>query len=319
MSGEGRVARRAEGPGEGGPGSRRGGAPVGARDRSRYRRLLGLAIGITAAILGVEVVGGLWSNSLALLSDAGHVTTDLLALAFSYTAIVISERPPNSRKSFGYYRVEILAALLNGAILIVIALLVLREAVGRLAAPAPVASGLMLLTASIGLGGNLAAVAILASARENLNLRAAFLHVLGDTLSSVAVIAASLLLMATGWTRIDAVTGGIIAVVIVVGALGLLKESVDILLEACPVAIDGARVERRILDLPEVAAVHDLHIWSITSGMHAFSGHVVLKPGEHSTDGLLTRLQVLLRDEFEIAHTTIQVETQAFEEIGDIH
>jgi cobalt-zinc-cadmium efflux system protein len=228
-------------------------------------------------------------------------------------------RPPNSRKSFGYYRIEILAALLNGAVLIVIAAAILRESAWRLARPEAVASGPMLLAAVLGLAGNLAAMYVLSSARGNLNLRGAFLHVLGDTLSSVAVVAAGLVVLATGWTYADAAAGAVIGLVIVVGAVRLMKESVDILLEACPVGIDGALVEERIRSLPEVSAVHDLHIWSITSDMHALSGHVVLHPGHHSTDDILGRLQALLRDEFAIAHTTFQIETHAFEEIGDVH
>jgi cobalt-zinc-cadmium efflux system protein len=177
----------------------------------------------------------------------------------------------------------------------------------------------MIVTAAIGLAGNLLAMAVLSSTRSNLNLRGAFLHVMGDALSSLAVLGAGLIVMVTGWVFVDAVTGGLIAIVIIIGSVRLLKESVDILLEAVPVGIEGNRVETRILSLPEVHAVHDLHIWSITSGMHALSGHVVLRPGEHSTDDLLGRLQVILQEEFDIAHTTFQIETQAFEEIGQVH
>lgn len=287
--------------------------------RTSNRRRLLFAILITGAVLGAEVVGGVLANSMALLSDAGHVFTDLLALILGYTAILIAEKPASARKSFGYYRVEILAALLNGAILLIIAGAILREAFHRFGTPEHVLPGPMILAAAFGLAGNLSAMALLASSRGNLNLRGAFLHVLGDALSSFAVLTAGVLVVLTGWTRIDAVTGALIAVVIIVGSLRLLKESVDILLEACPVGIEGRVVEKRILDLPEVHAVHDLHIWSITSGMHALSGHVVLRPGQHSTDDLLRRLQTLLQDEFRIEHTTFQIETQAFEEIGQVH
>jgi cobalt-zinc-cadmium efflux system protein len=288
-------------------------------DRVRHRRLLLVAIVITAAVLGVEVVGGWISNSLALLSDAGHVLTDLLALVLAYGAFVLAGRPANDRKSFGYYRVEILAALVNGALLFVIAGAILRESIIRLGVAKEVRTGPMIVTAIVGLAGNLLAMMVVSRARSNLNLRGVFLHLLGDTLSSVAVVAAGLLVLATGWSTLDAVTGAIIAVVIVIGAIRLLRESVDILLEACPTSIDRGRVEERILTLPEVHAVHDLHIWSITSGMHALSGHVVLRSGAHSTDDLLSRLQGLLRDEFQIAHTTFQIETEAFEEIGHVH
>jgi len=291
----------------------------GSGDRSRHRRLLLVAIGITAAVLAVEAVGGWVSNSLALLSDAGHVLTDLLALILAYGAFVLAGRPANDRKSFGYYRVEILAALVNGALLFMIAGAILRESIIRLGVVKEVRTGPMILTALIGLAGNLIAMAVVSRARSNLNLRGVFLHLLGDTLSSVAVVAAGLIVLATGWNALDAATGAVIAVVIVIGAIRLLRESVDILLEACPTGIDRGRVEERILSLPEVHAVHDLHIWSITSGMHALSGHVVLSPGSHSTDDLLGRLQELLRDEFQIAHTTFQIETEAFEELGHVH
>lgn len=288
--------------------------------RAESRRLLFFAILITAVVLGVEVTGGLIANSLALLSDAGHVLTDLLALVLSYTAFIIAGRPANAKKSFGYYRIEILAALCNGAFLLVIAGAILRESFLRMANPEIVGTGPMIVSAGIGLVGNLAAMAILSSGRSNLNVRSAFLHVVGDTLSSVGVLVAGLVIAATGWGFLDPAVGGLIAIVIVVGAVRLLKESVDILLEACPVEIDGGRVEERIRTLPEVRAVHDLHIWSITSGMHALSGHIVVRTeGSGATDGLLSRLQEILRDEFDIAHTTFQIETESFEEIGHVH
>ena len=287
--------------------------------RVRHRKLLLIAILITCAVLAVEVVGGFLANSVALLSDAGHVLTDAMTLILSYTAFMIACRPATGRRSFGYYRVEILAALVNGAILLLIAGVILRESILRLAHPQAVRTTPMIITAAIGLAGNLIAMRVLAPARSNLNLRGAFLHVLGDALSSVAVLAAGVIVLLTGWTFVDAAIGGVIAIVIIAGAVGLLRESVDILLETCPVDIDGEEVERRILSQPEVHAVHDLHIWSITSGMHALSGHVVLRPGGHSTDDLLGRLQALLKEDFEIAHTTFQIETQAFEEIGHVH
>jgi cobalt-zinc-cadmium efflux system protein len=287
--------------------------------RVRHRRLLLVAILITCAVLAVEVVGGFLANSVALLSDAGHVLTDALTLILSYTAFVIACRPASARRSFGYYRVEILAALFNGAILLLIAGAILRESLLRLASPQVVHTTPMIVSAAIGLAGNLIAMKVLSPERSNLNLRGAFLHVLGDTLSSVAVLVAGLIVLLTRWAFVDAAIAGVIAIVIIAGAVTLLRESVDILLEACPVGIDGDEVERRILDQPEVHAVHDLHIWSITSGMHALSGHVVLKPGGHSTDILLSRLQAMLKEEFEITHTTFQIETHAFEEIGHVH
>lgn len=288
-------------------------------DREKHRKRLLFAILITGAVLACEVTGGIVANSMALLSDAGHVLTDLLALILGYTAILISERPASARKSFGYYRVEILAALLNGAMLLVIAGAILRETFLRFGSPEIVLPGPMIVTAALGLAGNLAAMALLASCRSNLNVRGAFLHVAGDTLSSVAVLAAGVVVVLTGWTLVDAIIGALIALVIIVGSVRLLKESVDILLEACPVGIEGRLVERRILSLPEVHAVHDLHIWSITSGMHALSGHVVVRAGPLSNDDLLGRLQALLQEEFNIAHTTFQIETEAFEEIGHVH
>src|SRR2546428_4262521 len=204
-----------------------------AASRAGHRRLLLIAILITGAVLGVEAVGGVLANSLALLSDAGHVLTDLLALILGYTAFLIAGRPANARKSFGYYRVEILAALLNGALLLVIAGAILRESFLRLGVVERIDSVPMILAAALGLGGNLASMTVLSSARSNLNLRGAFLHLLSDALSSVAVLVAGVGVMVTGWTSVDAATGGVIGVVIILGALRLVEEYVAILLEAC--------------------------------------------------------------------------------------
>jgi cobalt-zinc-cadmium efflux system protein len=284
------------------------------------RRPLLVAILITLTVLAVEVTGGILANSLALLSDAGHVLTDLLALVLTFTAFLISSRPPSPRRSFGYYRIEILAALVNGALLLVIAAAILRESFMRFAAPEAVRIGPMIVAASVGFAGNLAAVLVLYSERSNLNVRGALFHVLGDTLSSVGVLLAALAMWLTGFALVDPIMGALIAVVIVIGAIGLLKESVDILLEACPVGIDTDRVAARMREMRGVQAVHDLHIWSITSGMHALSGHIVLAEGHSGpTDDLLARLQGTLKEEFGIAHTTIQIETESFEEIGHVH
>ncbi len=287
--------------------------------RPEARKLL-LAILITGVILVAEVVGGLVSNSLALLSDAGHMFTDLLALALAYFGIWVACRPASGKASFGYHRVEILCALWNGSLLILVAGAIVYEAVSRILEPPPVRVGLMMTVAGIGLLANGVSVALLAGRGRNLNLKAARLHVLGDALSSLGVILGGGVLWFTGWLVVDPLLSILIALVIVGGALRLLKESVDVLLEATPSGIRLQEVCDRIQEIPGISQVHDLHIWSITSGMTALSGHVVVEPPLlRQTDDLLNRIKEMLRSRFRIEHTTIQVESEHYDEIGQIH
>ncbi len=284
------------------------------------KRRLTAVLALTATFLIVEVVGGILSGSLALLSDAGHMLTDLLALVLSLAAIQFAALPATPAKSYGYHRLEILSALLNGALLILISAGILYHAFLRLVEPVPVQSGLMMVVALAGLSANLVSIAILSRAHQSLNLRCARMHVISDALSSSGVVAAGLAISLTGWERLDAVVGALIAVVIVVGAVRLVREAVDVLLEATPAGIDLDRVSEAIAAVPGVLEVHDLHIWSITTGLPALSGHVRLEVGlRASTDEMLNRIKQTVRDRFGIVHTTIQVESRTYQEVGEVH
>jgi cobalt-zinc-cadmium efflux system protein len=288
--------------------------------RQRDRSSLLIAAGLAASILVLEVAGGLWSGSLALLADAGHVLTDLLAMLMAYTAIVLASRPPDPRRTWGYHRFEILSALTNGLLLLFMAAVILWEAIQRLQAPSAVASGGMLTIAVVGLVANLTGVLVLSRASGSLNVRAALWHLVGDSLSSMGVILAAVAIGATGLDVIDPALSVVIVAVIVYGAVRLIREAADILLESAPSGLDRDAVAAAIRDLDGVLAVHDLHIWSITTGMPALSGHVVVPPCDTTgSDQILTRIKVLLGEQFAIHHTTIQVESEGFQEIGVLH
>ena len=289
-----------------------------AREQDR-RRLL-LACCLTAVILAVEVAGGLWTGSLALLSDAGHVFTDLLALLLAFFAASFATRPATSRKTWGYHRLEVLSAQINGVLLAGIGLLILREAWLRLGAPRPVHTPGMMAVAALGLAGNLAGVWLLSRGSGSINLKAALWHLMGDTVSSVAVLLGGLVIALTGAVRVDPLLSMAIALVILFGAVRLLREAGHVLLEGVPGELDCDAVEAAMRSVPGVTEVHDLHIWSITSGQPALSGHVVVPrtPGL-DREAVLTEIKVVLRDRFDITHTTIQIEPAGFEEIGEIH
>src|SRR5262245_20863573 len=241
--------------------------------RRLQARQLALAIALSAGTLLIEVAGGILSGSLALLSDAGHVLTDVLALVLSLMAVRFASLPSTPAKSYGYHRLEILTALLNGVLLVTISTGILYKAVRRFFMPAPIESSLMIGVAFVGLLTNLASVALLSRAPQNLNLRGARMHVIGDALSSVGVLVAGGIILLTGWERLDAIMAVVIAVVIAVGSIRLVREAVDVLLEATPEGIELDEVSRAITGLPGVVEVHDLHIWSITTGLPALSGH----------------------------------------------
>jgi cobalt-zinc-cadmium efflux system protein len=288
--------------------------------RRLQSRQLTLAIVLSAGTLVIEVAGGLFSGSLALLSDAGHVLTDVLALILSLMAVRFASLPATPAKTYGYHRLEILTALLNGSLLVVISAGVLYKAVRRFLSPTPIESSVMISVAFAGLLANLAGVVLLSRAPQNLNLRGARMHVIGDALSSIAVVVAGGVIALTGWERIDAIAGGAIAVVIAVGSIRLVREAVDVLLEATPEGIDLDEVSRAIATVPGVIEVHDLHIWSITTGLPALSGHVRLDGAPHGDrDDMLNRIKETVRDRFGIVHTTIQVESRGYVELGDVH
>jgi cobalt-zinc-cadmium efflux system protein len=276
-----------------------------ARDRSRLVGVFGLSL----AILVVEIVGGLVSNSLALLADAGHVFTDVFGIGFALLAIWIAGRPATRARTFGYLRLEILAAVGNALLLFGVSAFVLYEAWRRLTEPPEVASGLMLVVALIGLGANGVSLYLLRHAQEHsLNMRGAYLEVLGDLAGSLAVIVDALVIALTGWKQADAIASAVIGVLILPRTWALLREALDILLEATPKGIDIDVVRGHILEAPGVVDVHDLHAWTITSGMNVVSAHVVLAEDAKSGD-ILDHLGMCLSDDFDVKHSTFQLET----------
>ena len=264
---------------------------------------------LTTLYMVTEVVGGLYTNSLALLADAGHMFTDAAALGLSFAAIWLASRPPTPAKSFGYYRFEILATLINGASLIVVAGGIFLEAFQRLGSAPEVNSVPMLFIATGGLIINLIGAYILSrSAEESLNVKGAMAHVIGDALGSLAAIVAGLLMWRFGWYLADPIVSALVGVLILRSAWGLVSMSVDILIQATPLHIDPAKVTENILACPGVRSLHDLHIWTVTSGMFSLSCHVVVDDVEASQE-VLCRLKDSLHEEFHIDHATIQIET----------
>lgn len=288
-------------------------------ERRKDRRRLLFALGLTATIAVAEAVGGYITGSLALLSDAGHMLTDVSALALSLLALVFASKPADSKRTYGYYRLEILSALLNGVLLLLLTGFILYEAWERLRAPQPVRLGPMALVSLVGLLANLAALGFLHST-HSMNVRGAFLHVLGDTLSSVGVLAGAGLMALTGWYVVDPIISLVIAVVIVTGSLRLVRDAVDVLLEAVPAHIDLAALREMLLGVQGVQDVHDLHVWSISSGLHALSVHLVVSdPAARSSDTVLTAARQQIHERFGIDHTTIQIESETCGHQGELH
>jgi cobalt-zinc-cadmium efflux system protein len=274
------------------------------------RRPLVIALVITTAFLVVEVIGGVVTGSLALLADAGHMATDVAALGLSLFAMWLARRPATPERSFGFRRAEILAALLNSATLVVISLYIFWESFQRLGDPPDVDSGPMLAVALAGLLANALSAWVLMRGgghQENLNVRGAFLHVVGDMLGSVGAIAAALIMLATGWYLADPLLSAGIGLLILWSSWNLLRESADVLLEATPRDIDARAVQADLLQSPGVAGIHDLHIWTVTSGLVAVSGHVEVT-GDRDWSVLLQDLSTLLRDRYGIGHVTLQPE-----------
>jgi cobalt-zinc-cadmium efflux system protein len=275
----------------------------------QHRAALAVALAISSAVLVVELVVGIASNSLALLADAGHMFADVAGIALSLGAIAIAARSRTAGRTFGLYRLEILAAALNAVVLLGIGVIVLIEAVQRLGAPPSVAGLPVVLVATAALVANGASLRVLGHGhKQSLNVRAAYLEVAGDLLGSAAVLAAGLIIAITGWLPADAVASIVIAVLIVPRTAALLRDSMDVLLEATPKGIDMAEVRRHILEAPGVTEVHDLHAWTITSGMNVVSAHVVLGPVGVPGD-VLDHLGRCLSDDFDINHSTFQLET----------
>jgi cobalt-zinc-cadmium efflux system protein len=278
------------------------------------RRRLTVVLVLTLAVLAAEIVGAAVSGSLALLADAGHMATDAAGIALALAAVTLAQRPARGRRTFGWQRVEILAAVANGLLLLLVAGYVLVEAIRRIGDPPEIGSGLMLSVAAVGLVVNVVSLAVLHQGRsESLNIRGAYLEVLADALGSVAVIVAAVVILTTGWTPADIVASAVIGVLVLPRAWHLLREALDVLLEAAPRGVDLDDVRTHILEVEGVIGVHDLHAWTITSGLPVLSAHVVVTEEALAAGHggrVLDSLCACLGEHFDMAHCTFQLEAE---------
>ncbi|HEU4972029.1 MAG TPA: cation diffusion facilitator family transporter [Gaiellaceae bacterium] len=275
------------------------------------RRALAVALALTAAYTVVEVVGGIAAGSLALLADAVHMLSDNVAIALALVAVWLAGKPATPERTYGYKRAEVLAALANGALLVALAIWIFVEAVMRIRDPGDPLGGWMLAIALLGLAVNLAAGVVLSRARRgSLNVEAAFRHVFADVLGSIGVAIAAVVILTTGWAQADPLVSVVIGVLVLASAWSILRDSTEILLESTPRGLDVDALGRRLAGAPGVVEVHDLHVWTITSGFTALSAHVLVRPGE-DCHGRRRELERLLHDEFGIEHTTLQVDHAA--------
>lgn len=275
---------------------------------SVHRRALASALALTASFTVVEIVGGFLTGSLAVLADAVHMLSDNVSLALALAAIWLAARPARAERTYGYKRAEVLAALANGVTLVALAIWIFVEAIRRLESPQTLLAGWMLAIAIVGIGVNLAAGAMLQRARAgSINVEAAFRHVVADLLGSFGVAVAAVIVLATGWLRADALVSIAIGVLILASSWSILRDATAILLEAAPKGIEVQSVGRRLANAPGVVEVHDLHIWTITSGFPALSAHVLVGRDEDCHQRR-RELESLLGHEFGIAHTTLQVD-----------
>jgi len=279
-----------------------------APDRSANKSALKLTLVLTSLFMVAEVIGGLITGSLALLADAGHMLSDNVALGLALLAIWLAERPPTPRRSFGYQRAEVLAALANGLTLVAISVWIFYEAYNRLQDPPDVLGGPMLVVAVLGLAVNVAGAYILSSGKgESLNVSAAFRHVLADLAGSVGVIVAALVILTTGWRQADPLIGALIGVLVLASSWGILRDALRILLEQAPPDVDPQKIGRAMAAVPGVVEVHDLHIWTVTSGFPALAAHVLV--GEDVDCHERRReLESMIAERFGIDHTTLQID-----------
>jgi cobalt-zinc-cadmium efflux system protein len=271
------------------------------------RKALALALALVAGFAVVEALAGLVAGSVALLADAAHMLSDGLALGLALFAAWLSLRPATPERSFGWRRAEVLAALANAVVLVVLGVWIVWESVGRLSDPPTVTGGWVLVAGAAGLVVNLAAARLLHGAGSGLNVRAAMLHVLADLASSVGVVLAGLIVITTGWRYADPLTGLAIGVLVIASTVRVLRETIGVLLEGTPEGMDAREVGAAMASTPGVVGVHDLHLWTITSGFPALSAHVLVAAGA-DCHAIRRELEVLLRDRFELEHTTLQVE-----------
>jgi len=268
---------------------------------------LRLALAITAVVLVAEAVGGYAANSLALLADAGHMLTDVAALALSLFVAWFSQRPETPKRTYGYLRLEILAAFLNGATLLLISVWIIWEAFNRLRTPEPVRGGLMLAVAVLGLVANAISAWVLRPQNDdNMNVRGAYLHILGDLLGFVGTIVAAVLIHTLGWVAADTIASIVVSALILRGAWALVRDSVDVLLESTPSHISAASVRDQLVAIPGIESVHDLHVWTVTSNVIAMSVHAIVREPErhqHVLEHVLDAMRL-----FGISHVTVQLE-----------
>ncbi len=285
------------------------------------RRRLWWAMAIILVFLIVEVVGGLITGSLALLADAGHMLTDLLALAMAVFVGYLAERPATPERTFGFLRAEVIGAFINGATLILVVGMIFREAIGRFLHPAEVAGVGMLTVAVLGLLANLAgAWVLLGSRKENINIEGAYIHMLADTLGSVGAVVAGAVILSTGWMPADPLASVLIGLLILWSSIGLLRRTLAILIQATPPHLDFHEIQAALEANEHVAAVHDLHIWSVTSGFPVLTAHIWLKPmcsDPACWQQCLRDLQGTLRERFGIDHATLQLEPAGTFRIDD--
>ncbi len=280
-------------------------------------RRLWIALAISSAIVIVEFTGGFLGQSLALISDSGHVFTDVLAIVVSILTLRLGRMQHTARRTFGYHRTEVFAALINGSTLIAVALLIIYEAVLRLQQPNRVQGALVLTVASLGLLGNLTTTGLLARTRKtSLNVSGVFLHAAGDTVSSIAVIVSSLVVIFTGYSGLDPIAAVLIGILIMRSAYGLVRDSTNILLEATPRHLELESIAKTIRSVDGVRGVHDLHVWTITSGLYALSGHVTVDSDTISQGSIiLEKVAAKLKESFGIEHVTLQMEKETLESI----
>ncbi len=287
--------------------------------RGEERKRIILTCSLTGTMFIVEGIAGFLTNSLALLSDAGHMLTHLLALLISLGAIIFAAKPPTAKKTYGFYRLEILAALFNGATLFLITLWIFFHAYKRIINPEPIASLQMFIVAIIGLFVNLACAFILKTSHGSLNIKSAFMHMMADTFSSMVVVFGAIIMHYTQWYIVDPVLSIMICIVILIWSYQLITESVDILLEATPKDVDLESVVKSVQELDEIEEIHDVHIWTITSGIYAMSAHVYTKDLMVSeTYEIMAKINALVKEKFKIGHTVIQFECNVCSDETDI-
>lgn len=293
-----------------------------ATGTAKHRKRLILALSITLSVVIVQFVGAMISGSLALLADTGHMLTDATGIAIALIASLIAGLPATSKRTFGYLRVEVLAALLNGIVLSVIAIFIFVEAISRFGSEVEVQTTPMIVAAIIGALANLSSLLLLRGGQgESLNVRGAYLEVLGDLLGSVAVIIAGIVILFTGWNWVDQIASMLIAVIILPRAYTLLREVVEVLLEASPKGFDVEAARAHMLAVPGVTEVHDVHAWTITSGVPAFSAHVTISDEawtEREYHAILDELKTCLHQHFEVDHTTLQLEPLGHRKVGPL-